>query len=89
MTYYMVKDKYLDFFIFNSVIGGICHYPLHSEAATGPDTHAGMFILVPIQQKNKYEIGRLSTDYIPWDHHIHYTIIRDLNFPYVTEHVNH
>lgn len=38
VSYYMKKDKRLEFSVFNSTTGGICHYPLLSEADTRPNT---------------------------------------------------
>lgn len=52
----MENDKHPDFSVFNSSTGGICRYPLHSEAATRPDTQVGVFILVLIQQEKKKRV---------------------------------
>lgn len=51
----MKKDKHPDFSISNFIIGGICQYPSHNEAATSP-IHVWVLILVPVQYKKSFRL---------------------------------
>ena len=61
----MKKDKYPDFSIFNSKIGAIYTVRLPESL---------------IHTLGCLNMGSQSTDYIPWDHHINYSAIQNLNF---------